>query len=76
MDDVIVYDDGLGNYIGLFTYEDGSKAWYRWPATDHGWKERKPCNEPDPDRDAVYEYGDWQARLALKLSGVTYEASR
>jgi hypothetical protein len=65
MSDVIVYDDAT-HYIGYL--DDGENdGWWRWPARQDGWTQRKVCPAPDPDD--LYEYGADQAQLALKLSG-------
>jgi hypothetical protein len=65
--DIVVYDDHT-HYIG-YVMADGEEAWYRWPAAEGGWAQRKVCPAPDADSDR-YEYGGDQAQLALKLSGV------
>lgn len=62
--DVLVYDDDLGHYVGVF--EDG--ACFRWPARRGGWLARQAVPPPRPE-DGFYELPAMQARLALAASG-------
>jgi hypothetical protein len=64
--DVIVYGVAGGtHYIARF--DEG--GWLTWPATAGGWNERKAGRERDVDTSR--ELDPFNARLALRLSGVT-----
>jgi hypothetical protein len=65
--DIVVYDDHT-HYIGYIDVRGVEEGWYRWPAAEGGWAQRKVC--PAPGSEELYEYGADQAQLALKLSGV------
>lgn len=65
-DDILVYDDKT-HYVALF----GETGWWRWPAVAHGWAERRSFPEPSTERLlALVELPSFNARLALRLSGV------
>lgn len=65
--DPIVYDAGGKDYVGHFGGD--SEGWYRWPATEDGWKSRKVTSAPTAGRDMI-KLEPKNARLALRFSGV------
>jgi hypothetical protein len=66
--DVVVYCDPDGfHYVA--SGDDGT--WWRWPAIEHGWAQRRPC--PASAVDACDELPATLARLALRLSGAPHD---
>jgi hypothetical protein len=64
-DAVYVDPDGV-HYVALF--ED---SWYRWPAIEHGWAQRRGC--PASAVDACEELPAVLADFALRLSGAPHD---
>jgi hypothetical protein len=66
-----VYADPDGfHYVACFDDEDGDGAWFRWPAIEHGWTQRRRCSEAAAD--ACDELPAVLADLALRLSGAPW----
>lgn len=62
--DILVYDVDRGrSYCANF----GEDGWFRWPAREGGWAQRRKCGDPGDD---AWELPPKNARLALLLSGV------